>query len=142
MRAFVVALLMVALLGCDRPGGARPSAKRLTSGEAVVVCVPRRLALWVQLRANALTRVQGWGIPETPSMVVYESRGYNPVLIPEGKKVQVVWLDGDRVTGIVPETAGNDGMVLPRSEVTRAVLVPPGISVNGLAPGDILRVVQ
>jgi hypothetical protein len=131
-------------MGCDtlrirRSNGVETGQIRPTEGPGGAVCVARRLAIWGAIRSNANSRVEGWGAPGEPSIYIYDSRGFNPVLT-EGRAVQVVWLDGDHVVKILPATAGENGLLVPPVEVTTAIVLPRDFDLRGLGEGDVVTV--
>lgn len=138
-------LALVALSGCRGRGVAEsaptPAVKHpvLNDGDGVVVSVPRRLALWVRVRASAATRADGWESAQLPMLVAFPRRGVNPVFIPETQPLDVVWIDGDQVVAVHPSTRGRGGFDSPPRDVTAAVVGLPGIALGGLAPGDHVR---
>lgn len=106
-----------------------------------MVSVPRRLALWVQVKASSVTRAEAWDGTQLPIYVAYPSRGINPVFIPEGQAYDVVWVDGARVVAVHLATRGRGGFDAPPSDVTAAVVAVKGQNLAGLAPGDPVRLI-
>jgi len=134
LLAPVVTLAVLAgALGCNHRPPSPPA--RIGEGPGAAVCVARQLSLWGTIRSTANSRVEAWGAPDSPNFLVYEGRGFNPVMT-EGKRVRVVWLDGDRVVKVVPPTEGEGGMVLPPVEITGALVLPDRQDIRGLGEGD------
>lgn len=111
------------------------------SGPGVVICVTRRLAIWVTVRANEVERSLGWAEGAMPGLWVFPTRDVNPALIPVGSRAQVIWLDGNRVTSIQQDASGSETPLLPKGEVTQVLVVPYGSDLHGLQVGDTIQVV-
>lgn len=146
--ALVVAILLLATLlgafGCASLSSVKARIQHraaLTEGPGAAVCVARQFVVWGALRTTANSRVEGWGAPGEPSIVVYQDKGFNPVLT-EGRRVRVIWLDGEKVVGVIAPTAGEGGMVIPPVEVTAAIVLPEGQDLRGLGEGDTVAVLQ
>ena len=139
---FVLASLAGAI-GCSWVKGRSSGAARapLAEGPGGAICVARQLSIWGTIRPTANARVEGWGAPGEPSLIVYQGRGWNPVLT-EGKRVRVVWLDGDKVVGVLAPTVGEGGLVLPSVEVTAAIVLPETQDLRGLGEGDVVVLLQ
>lgn len=138
---------LAALAGCrgravsEVPLPKTATQPTLSDGDGVVVSVPRRLALWVRVRASAVTRAEGWESAQLPMLVAFPGRGVNPVFVPEGQSLDVVWIDGDQVVAVHPSTKGRGGFDSPPSDVTAAVVGLPGVVLGGLIPGDRVRLI-
>lgn len=122
-------------MGCNHRASAETPVVKIQEGPGAAVCVARQLSLWGTIRSTANARVEGWGSPDAPSFILYDARGFNPVLT-EGKRVRVIWLDGERVVKVVPPTEGEGGMILPPVEITGAMVMPEGQDLRGLGEGD------
>ena len=138
----LLAASLMGSLGCSSVKSRMQGSRRvLAEGPGGAVCVARQLAVWGTIRSTANSRVEGWGAPGEPSLVIYQGRGFNPVLT-EGKRVRVVWLDGDKVVGVLAATVGEGGMVIPPVEVTAALVLPEGQDLRGLGDGDVVVLLQ
>lgn len=136
----VAALGLLALVSCARVGhDAKAAAPALLDGEGVVLSFSQRVSTWVTIRSTPESRTNGWKERLTqPVLVVYDSRGFNPVFT-NRSRLRVEWIDRERVVRI-DETPSEGRYVSPTQEVTAALLVPEGLS-TGLRVGDQVLVV-
>jgi hypothetical protein len=140
---FLLPLLLLATIGCSSSAPLPSQGQNLTDGKGAVVCLKKEIVLWLQVRASAITRSEGWGKTES-ALVVYPTRGINPVFVGK-ERTSVIWLDRDKIIGITQidrspaSSPTQPDFIYHKSEVTAAILIPPkppNLNIANLAIGD------